>query len=77
MSCSLDPRMWGQEHFRKKKYYCRITGKQLFNDFIHEKSKVNLRDPDDTLDGSEVKCPEDLEKAYEDYDYKKKQGGDD
>ena len=63
--------------FEKKKYYCMVTGRQLYNDFIHEKMKVNLRDPkeDDTWDGSEVECPEDLEEAYE--DYKKRQAKDD
>ena len=56
-----------------KKYYCTVTGQQLFNNFIHEKVKINLRDPDDTWDGDVVECPEDLEKAFE--DYKKKASG--
>jgi len=61
--------------FEQKKCFCSVTGLQLFNNFIHSKVKVNL--DDDTRDGSEIQCPEDLEKAYEDYDYKKKQGKDD
>jgi len=56
------------------KYYCDVTGTQLFNNFIYEKVKTNnIRDPDDTWDGSEVECPEDLEEAIE--DYKKRQSG--
>jgi len=57
----------------KKKYYCSVTGIQLFNNFIHSKVKVNL--DDDTLDGSEVQSQEEIDKAYEDYDYKKKAAG--
>ncbi len=60
--------------FEQKKYFCTVKDVQLLsNNFIYEKVKVNLRDPDDTRDGSEVQCPEDLEKAYE--DYKKKAAG--
>jgi len=61
--------------FNKKKYYCDVTGIELFNNFIHEKVKINLPDPDDTWDWSEIECPEDLEKAL--MDYKKRQGKDD
>ena len=60
--------------FGVKKYYCPVTGVQLFNNFIHEKVKINLRDPkDDTWDGNEVECPEDLEEAL--VDYKRKASG--
>jgi len=59
--------------FGTKKYYCTVTGRQLFNNFIHEKVKINLRNPDDTWDGDVVECPEDLEKAIE--DFKKKASG--
>ena len=57
--------------FGEKKYYCSVLGTQLFNNFIHTKAKIDLND--DTWDGSEVECPEDLEKAFE--DYKKKASG--
>ena len=62
--------------FNKKKYYCRVTGTQLLtNNFIYETMTVNLRDPDDTRDGSEVQSQEEIDQAYEDYDYKKKASG--
>jgi len=57
----------------EKKYYCDVTGTQLFNNFIYEKVKINLRNPDDTWDGDVVECPEDLEEAIE--DFKKKASG--
>jgi len=57
----------------EKKYYCSVKGNQLFNNFIHAKAEVKLRDPDETWDGSESKCPEDLEEAL--VDYKKKASG--
>jgi len=59
--------------FEQKKCFCIVTGRQLFNNFIHEKVKINLRNPDDTWDGSEVESPEDLEEAL--VDYKKKASG--
>lgn len=62
----------------EKKYYCDVTGTQLFNNFIYEKVKTNnIRDPDDTWDGSEVECPEDLEEALVDYKKKAAGNGDD
>jgi len=61
--------------FNKKKYFCIVTGRELFNNFIYETIKINLPDPDDTRDGSEVECLEDLERAL--VDYKKRQAGDD
>jgi len=61
--------------FNKKKYYCDITGIELFNNFIYEKVKIKLRDPDDTRDGSKVENPEEIDKAVE--DFKKKQAKDD
>ena len=57
------------------KYYCMVTGIQLFNNFIHEQVETGLRDPDDTRDGSKVESPEELDKAVE--DFKKKQAGGD
>jgi len=60
--------------FNKKEYYCPVDGIQLFNNFIYAKKKINLPDPDDTWDGSEVECPKDLEWAFR--DYKKEAGGD-
>jgi len=60
--------------FNKKKYYCDVTGIELFNNFIYEKVKIKLRDPDETWDGDVVECPEDLEEAFE--DFKKKQAKD-
>ena len=64
----------GSKAFPQKKYYCSITGRQLYNNFIHEKVKINLRDPkDDTWDGSEVECPEELEETL--MDYKKRASG--
>lgn len=65
--------------FNKKKYFCMVTNRQLKSeDFIYEKMKVNLRDPkDDTWDGNEVECPEDLEKAYDDYKKRAAGNGDD
>ena len=57
----------------EKKYYCDVTGTQLFNNFIYEKVETGLRDPDDTWDGSEVESPGDLDKAVE--DFKKKASG--
>lgn len=59
--------------FNQKKYYYTVTGRQLYNNFIHAKVKINLPDPDDTRNGDAVECPEDLEEAFE--DYKKRQGG--
>ena len=59
--------------FKEKKYFCVVTGTQLYNDFIHAKVKINLPDPDDTRDGDAVECPEDLERELE--DYKKRQSG--
>ena len=61
--------------FAQKKYYCVVTGIQLYNDFIHATAKINLPDPDDTRDGSEVECPEDLEEMLDKYDGKKKASG--
>lgn len=63
----------GTKAFPQKKYYCTITGDQLYNDFIHEKSKVDLRDPDDTWPGNDM-SPADTDEAIE--DFKKRQGGD-
>ena len=57
-----------------RKYFCEVTGIQLRKNIIHAKAKVDLPDPDDTRDGSEVECPDDLERELE--DYKKRQGGD-
>jgi len=57
--------------FEQKKCFCSVTGIQLFNNFIHSKVKVNL--DDDTRNGSEIECPEDLERELE--DYKKKASG--
>ena len=57
--------------FEQKKCFCSVTGRQLFNNFIHTKVKVNL--DDDTRDGSEVQSQEEIDQAYE--DYKKKASG--
>ena len=55
------------------KYYCTVNGTQLFNNFIYEKVKTGLRDPDDTWDGSEVESQGEIDKAIE--DFKKKASG--
>ena len=64
--------------FEQKKYFCTVKDVQLLsNNFIYEKVKVNLRDPDDTRNGSEVQSQEEIDREVDDYDYKKKQGKDD
>ena len=56
----------------EKKYFCTVTGTQLFNGFIYAKMKVKIN-PDDTWSGDEM-SPADTDNAID--DFKKKQGGD-
>lgn len=69
-------RMVPSKKFGKDKYFCDVTGIKI-DDYIIKKVKINLPDPDDTQDGSEVECPEDLEKAYDDYKKRAAGNGDD